>query len=201
MPNNTDCSRSEEILAKINYTSVTLGWEAKDDTLHPLNLKEGIHYQICYYISTDKVVFNMAQVYIAFRPRTVDPSNAHIYNRTDNVQQWMTGWGDQSYGDVIRFAYDCDTPIVNETEIFRTNQPSYDKVVIFGGFNLTGDFYFCWYPVFMQDFMPQPIYDNLHNLKFKVQYEPTIKATFRTVATVNEDMVLFDMSGTFIDGD
>ena len=36
----------------------------------------------------------MAQLYIAFRPRTIDPSTGHIYNRTDNSLQWMTGGGD-----------------------------------------------------------------------------------------------------------
>jgi hypothetical protein len=44
---------------------------------------------------------------------------------------------------------DCDTPKVNETEMLRSNVPDYDSIIIFGGFLLTGDFYFCWYPVFV----------------------------------------------------
>jgi hypothetical protein len=110
----------------------------------------------------------MAQLYIAFRPRTVDPSNGHIYNRTDNVQQWMTGLGDQGYGDIIRFGYDCDNPISNEYELVRSNTPNYDKVIILGGFNLTGNFLFCWYPVFIQDFLPFPLYTSLHDLNYKI---------------------------------
>lgn len=42
----------------------------------------------------------------------------------------MTGGGDQAYGDLIRFSYDCDNPIINETEIMRSNDPSYDNVKI-----------------------------------------------------------------------
>ena len=70
----------------------------------------------------------------------------------------------------------------------RSNTPSYDKIFILNTFNITGDFYFCWNPVFMQDFSPMPIYDNVHNLKYKIQYEPTLKGVFRTVGSVNEDI-------------
>ena len=55
-------------------------------------------------------------------------------------------------------------------------------------FNVTGEFFFCWNPVFMQDFSPVPLYDNIHNLKYKVQYEPVLSQTFMTIATVNEDI-------------
>jgi hypothetical protein len=70
------------------------------------------------------------QIYLVQRPRTIDPVNGAIYNRTDNVLQWMSGWGDQAYGDIIRFMTNCDQPIANETEIMRTWVPDYEKVVI-----------------------------------------------------------------------
>jgi hypothetical protein len=75
------------------------------------------------------------------------------------------------------------------------------QIVIFGGFNLTGAFYFCWQPLFIRDYLPYPVYEPIHNLQFKVQYEPVLKTTYRTVASVNEDMVMLDIAGTFIDGD
>lgn len=83
----------------------------------------------------------------------------------------------------------------------RSNEPGYDKLTIVDDFNYTGVFYFCWYPVFMQDKFMYSVYDFIHNLKWTVQYEPTISASFRTSAVTNQDMLLFDMQGTFIDGD
>ncbi len=68
-------------------------------------------------------------------------------------------------------------------------------------FNVTGQFFFCWNPVFMQDWSPFPIYDDIHNLKYMIQYEPVLKTSFRTVATVNEDIFRPDMIGSFVDGD
>lgn len=94
----------------MNYSVESSAWIVPDITYTPLNLLEGTHYQLCYYDSADSVAFNLVQLYIANQPRTVDPSNAAIYNRTDNVLQWMTGGGDQAYGDLIRFMADCDSP-------------------------------------------------------------------------------------------
>jgi hypothetical protein len=44
--------------------------------------------------------------------------------------QWMTGQGDQAYGDIIRFSYDCNNPISGELELVRSNKPDYEKVSI-----------------------------------------------------------------------
>eukprot|EP00347_Sterkiella_histriomuscorum_P007679 403347989 len=201
LPNNTDCKKTQFTIANITYVSALLGWQVLNDTLNPLYLPEGKHYQLCYYDSSFDDSFNMAQIYIAKRPRTVDPSTGHIYNRTDNQLQWMTGEGDQTQGDLIRFSYDCDQPVVNETEMIRSNNPSYDKIYILNTFNITGDFFFCWYPVFMQDYTPLPIYDDIHSLKYKIQYEPTLSGTFRTIGSVNEDIFQLDIKGTFVEGD
>jgi hypothetical protein len=147
------------------------------------------------------LVFNLAQVYVAYRPRTVDPSNGNIYNRSDNNIQFMTGFGDQAFGDVLRLARECDNPSGGETEFVRSNDPGYAKVGVTASFNLSGTFYFCWFPMFTQDYLPYPIYESIHNLYWKIQYEPVLKSTFRTEAIVNRDMVILEMDGTFIDGD
>ena len=68
-------------------------------------------------------------------------------------------------------------------------------------FNLSGTFYFCWYPKFTQDYLPYPIYEYIHNLYWQIQYEPVILPTFRTQAFMNQDMIILQMQGTFIDGD
>ena len=60
----------------------------------------------------------------------------------------MTGFGDQAYGDVLRLARDCDSPSGSETVFARSNIPGYDKVDVSVAFNLSGTFYFCWYPCF-----------------------------------------------------
>ena len=148
-----------------------------------------------------QVVFNLAQVYVAYRPRTVDPSNSNIYNRSDNYIRFMTGFGDQGYGDVLRLARDCDSPRGSETEFARSNDPGYDRVGVTASFNLTGTFYFCWFPMFTNDYLNYPIYESIHNLYWQIQYEPVLKSTFRTTATMNQDMVIMQTSGTFIDGD
>jgi len=44
----------------LNYTSHPLGWFALDDTLNPLYIREGIHYQMCYLIAAKGERFNMA---------------------------------------------------------------------------------------------------------------------------------------------
>lgn len=74
----------------MNYTTV-YGWTVPDLTYSPLFMKEGLHYQVCYYSVTENAAFNLMQLYLAYRPRTIDPSNGSIYNRTDNKIQWMTG--------------------------------------------------------------------------------------------------------------
>ena len=66
---------------------------------------------------------------------------------------------------------------------------------------MSGTFYFCWFPMFSQYYLRYPIYESIHNLYWKIQYEPVIQSTFRTEARVNQDMVILKMSGTFIDGD
>ena len=100
--------------------------------------------------------------------------------------QWMSGYGDQAYGDFIRLGFDCYNPVFNETQIMRSNQPDYPVLTIFKDFNLTGKFFFCWYPVFMQDKLSYPAYEAIHNLQYVVQHEPVIKSTFMTQASLNE---------------
>ncbi len=84
LPQNTNCTELTKVLAKMNYTYDKSLWEVKDDKYNPMYLPEGFHYQQCYFINSADVVFNLAQVYVAYRPRTVDPSNDNIYNKTNN---------------------------------------------------------------------------------------------------------------------
>jgi hypothetical protein len=148
VPQNSDCEDRDLVLAKMNFTDAKKKWEVKDDRFNPMYLAEGVHYQQCYYIAKSELVFNLAQVYVAYRPRTVDPSNGNIYNRSDNTIQFMTGFGDQAFGDVLRLARECDNPGGGETEFVRSNRPNYDRVDVTKSFNLSGTFYFCWYPMF-----------------------------------------------------
>lgn len=97
----------------------------------------------------------------------------------------MTGFGDQAYGDVLRLARECDKPSGAETEFVRSNEPSYDRVGVTASFNLSGTFYFCWFPVFTNDYLRYPIYESIHNLYWKIQYEPVLRSTFRTEAVMN----------------
>ena len=97
----------------------------------------------------------------------------------------MTGFGDQGYGDVLRLGRDCDNPSGSETEFVRSNIPDYDRVDVSQSFNLSGKFYFCWFPMFMNDFLSYPIYESVHNLFWEIQYEPLLQATFRTTGTMN----------------
>lgn len=53
----------------------------------------------------------------------------------------------------------------------------------------------------MQEWSPTPLYDDIHNLKYMIQYEPVLKTSFRTVATVNEDIFVPELIGSFNDGD
>lgn len=80
----------------------------------------------------------------------------------------MTGFGDQAYGDVLRLARECDSPSGGETEFVRSNVPSYAKVGVTNSFNLSGTFYFCWFPMFTSDYLKYPIYESIHNLYWKI---------------------------------
>lgn len=60
VPQNTPCDDRDQVLAKMNYTVGKAKWEVKDDTYNPMYLKEGVHYQQCYYIAQEEVVFNLA---------------------------------------------------------------------------------------------------------------------------------------------
>ncbi len=60
VPQNTPCTNREAVLAKMNFTAAKNKWEVKDDSYNPMYLKEGVHYQQCYYIAKDEVVFNLA---------------------------------------------------------------------------------------------------------------------------------------------
>lgn len=53
----------------------------------------------------------------------------------------------------------------------------------------------------MQDFSAVPVYDSIHNLKYKIQYEPTLSGVFRTIGSVNEDIFQLGLAGTFVEGD
>jgi hypothetical protein len=44
VPQNTECSRRDLVIAKMNYTFEKLKWEVKDDNFNPMYLKEGVHY-------------------------------------------------------------------------------------------------------------------------------------------------------------
>ena len=102
---------------------------------------------------------------------------------------------------MLRLARECDNPGGGETEFVRSNKPNYDRVEVIKSFNLSGTFYFCWYPMFTQNYLRYPIYESIHNLYWKIQYEPVLKSTFRTESRINQDMVILEMDGTFIDGD
>ena len=80
----------------------------------------------------------------------------------------MTGFGDQAYGDVLRLARNCDDPEGDETEFVRSNVPGYDKVAVINAFNLSGTFYFCWMPMFINDYLSYPIYESVHNLYYMI---------------------------------
>ncbi len=80
----------------------------------------------------------------------------------------MTGMGDQGFGDVLRLARDCDNPSGSETEFVRSNVPDYLRVEVTSSFNLSGTFYFCWFPMFTNDLLPYPIYDSIHNLYWMI---------------------------------
>jgi hypothetical protein len=67
----------------MNYTTSS-GWTVPDTTFNPLDLLEGKHYQVCYFDVSENAIFNLMQLYLVARPRTIDPSNGSIYNRTDN---------------------------------------------------------------------------------------------------------------------
>ncbi len=60
VPQNTPCTNSDLILAKMNYTLAKTKWEVKDDSYNPMYLNEGVHYQQCYFIASSEQVFNLA---------------------------------------------------------------------------------------------------------------------------------------------
>jgi hypothetical protein len=48
---------SSKIKGKLNYTS--FGWEVLDNSFNPLYIPEATHYQLCYYIASLGVSFNL----------------------------------------------------------------------------------------------------------------------------------------------
>lgn len=46
-----------------------------------------------------------------------------------------------------------------------------------------------------------PYYHPIHDLKFRIVSVPTVNTAATVVANMNEDMVRFDLSGAFVEGD
>lgn len=81
----------------------------------------------------------------------------------------------------------------------RTNRPTYGSHPV-RNFGVAGDFFFCWQPTFIQE-SATPYYAPVHDLRFRVVGNPTLSTASVSLVKANEDMVQYDMSGTFADGD
>jgi hypothetical protein len=59
MANNTKCVFAYAMAFMTYQAYYTNDWVITDSTMSPLNLKEGKHYQLCYYIAATGAVFNL----------------------------------------------------------------------------------------------------------------------------------------------
>jgi hypothetical protein len=58
------------------------------------NLTMGKHYQVCYFINSLNVAFNLYQIYLIAPPMTIDPSTSNAFI-TDGVSRtWGSAGGD-----------------------------------------------------------------------------------------------------------
>jgi hypothetical protein len=46
-----------------------------------------------------------------------------------------------------------------------------------------------------------PYFESIHYLKYKIVLSPTLSTTSVSVVNVNVDLIRFDLSGVFVDGD
>ncbi len=83
--------------------------------------------------------------------------------------------------------------------MMRTSRPTYGSHLV-RNFGVSGDFFFCWQPTFIQE-SATPYYAAVHDLRFRVVSTPTLSTSTVTGVNANEDMVRFDLRGTFADGD
>ncbi|CDW88139.1 neurohypophysial n-terminal domain containing protein [Stylonychia lemnae] len=199
IPNNTQCI-PQNIQAFMNYsTGFVNDWLIVDSNFSPVNLLEGVHYQICYYIAAQRVAFNVYQTYVVSKPKTVDPSNGDAFMSDGVTRTWNSLEGDQGYGDVIKFSLDCSAPSFDDYEMVRSNKPTYGQHAI-KSFSQAGDFFFCWQPSFLQE-STEPYYQSIYDLKYRIIGVPMLTTSTPTVFNMNEDLVRFDLVGTFADGD
>jgi hypothetical protein len=94
MTHNTKCDFTSALAHMTYQANFINDWVVTDATKSPLNLKEGNHYQVCYYIAAQKVAFNVYQVYLVKQPETVDPSNSNAFMSDGVTRTWNTYGGD-----------------------------------------------------------------------------------------------------------
>lgn len=68
----------------------------------------GMHYQVCYYVSSMMQAFNLYQIYIISTPLTIDPSTSDAFQTQGVTRFWVSDGGDQAVMDTIKFSLDCD---------------------------------------------------------------------------------------------
>lgn len=81
----------------------------------------------------------------------------------------------------------------------RDADGEYDEVEI-DTLQTTGEFRFCWQPQFVMQ-SSDPYYEAIHGLRYKVISRPQVKTTAPPSVEMNERPIVFDFSGSFVDGD
>jgi len=82
-------------------------------------LADGTHYFLCYYDSTMKVTFPLAQIYVGYIIDKITPTELSSFRTPGVTESWQFEGGDQSFGDTIMFSTDCNAPASTDMKITR----------------------------------------------------------------------------------
>jgi len=130
--------------------------------------------------------------------RSISPFNSNAFSTTGVKRTFQTLYGDEAYGDVIRFSADCAFPKASDLEMERNNKPAYPTVLV-KDFQETGNFFYCWKPMFVP--ATSVYFESVHDLRFKVVKVPQISSSSPSSVNLNEDIVRFEFKGHFVEGD
>ena len=182
-----DCKISE---AKLYWKNGK--WEENDIAPEPTDeLNEGTHYYLCYYSSSHRLIFPLAQIYIAHIVDKISPVELSSFRTAGINENWSFEGGDQAFGDSILFGSDCNKPVSTDLKITRNSKGLYNTVKIVD-FPFQQSIYFCYKSV--NSGPTEVSYETIRFLEYKIVESPKISTLNQFTMIMNYDTkpIIFD---------
>lgn len=193
--NNGDCKTGT---TKVIMTrTVNNDWNPDSD-LNLESLEDGKHYYVWYKTLTKELEFNLGQFYLAKESRKIDPSDISAFVIIGLEIQLDVSQGDESYGDIIRFSKDCDTPQTTDYFVRRDSDYAYSPVVT-NDFQKSYKYKMCHIPSYsdrINFFM-----DSLNNHEWVAAEIPQLGTNNLYTFEINYEPLDFKFETPFTEGD